>query len=119
MNLVSREKAIDVAIDEYNRGYKEGFEAGKASVFGGGDLISRQDAIDICRKYNGYGSIWSCILSDIQHLPSAQPERKKGKWILNRDDTLFWNCSCCGELSDYKYRFCPDCGADMRQGGTE
>lgn len=27
MNLVSREKAIDVAIDEYNRGYKEGFEA--------------------------------------------------------------------------------------------
>lgn len=50
MNLVSREKAIDVAIDEYNRGYKEGFEAGKASVSGGGDLISRQavlDAIDV------------------------------------------------------------------------
>ena len=27
MNLVSREKAIDVAIDEYNRGYKEGLKA--------------------------------------------------------------------------------------------
>ena len=40
--------------------------------------------------------------------PSAQPERKTGRWI---DD----NCSECGQ---YVYHgdarnFCPNCGADM------
>ena len=37
----------------------------------------------------------------------------RGKWIISRDNNQFY-CSVCGELSDYKYRFCPDCGADLR-----
>ena len=40
------------------------------------DLISRQAAIDTCMKYNGYGSVWACIMGDIKRLPSAQPEVK-------------------------------------------
>ena len=55
------------------------------------DLISRQAAIDICRKYNGYGSIWSCILSDIQRLPSAQPE------IIRCKDCR-WGREACGNI---------------------
>ena len=39
------------------------------------DLINRQDAIDACMKYNGYGTVWACIMGDIKRLPSAQPER--------------------------------------------
>ena len=38
------------------------------------DVISRQAAIDACMKYNGYGSVWACIMGDIKRLPSAQPE---------------------------------------------
>ena len=109
MNLVSREKAIDVAIDEYNRGYKEGFEAGKASVSGGSDLISRQAAIDICRKYNGYGSIWSCILSDIQFLPSAEPELIRCKDCAKRE---YCRTSTVWAVAPGDDWYCAD--ADMR-----
>lgn len=56
MNLVSREKAIDVAIDEYNRGYKEGFEAGKASVFAQPEIIHCKD----CVHYSAYKDNYMC-----------------------------------------------------------
>ena len=53
-------------------------------------------------------------------LPSAQPERKRGKWKPYRCD--MYECSECGyiytELTD-RHRcganFCPNCGADMRE----
>lgn len=35
------------------------------------DLISRKKAIDACMKYNGYGSVWACIMGDIKQLPSV------------------------------------------------
>ena len=38
------------------------------------DYISRQEAIDVCMKYNGQGYVWSCIMGDLRKLPSAQPE---------------------------------------------
>lgn len=38
------------------------------------DLINRDEAMAICDKYNGIGSIWACIKGDIRLLPSAQPE---------------------------------------------
>lgn len=38
------------------------------------DLIDRQQAIDACMKYNGYGTVWACIMGDIKLLPSAQTE---------------------------------------------
>lgn len=52
-------------------------------------------------------------------LPSAQPERKKGKWdTALRDDPLIKTsdciCSiCCGRTFGTP-DFCPNCGADMR-----
>ena len=103
------------------------------------DLISRQAAIDACRGMQTYklseGSDMLLIdkaeaMTKLMMLPSAQPERKKGKWIRHNtyhgDDTSGyvdpdWRCSECGkqamvnewmmyDLSD----FCPNCGADMR-----
>lgn len=87
------------------------------------DLIDRQQAIDACMKYNGYGTIWACIMGDIKQLPSAQPERKKGKWIRHDEIRNVYGgicieCSECGEkyvvqhIEDEKY--CRNCGADMR-----
>lgn len=50
----------------------------------------------------------------------------KGEWIESKERSGHWYCSVCGgihtdpetgkwrEIFDYKYPFCPNCGADMR-----
>ena len=84
------------------------------------DLISRQAAIDELDK-GAWGVEWDKTLAKtmIESLPSAQPERKKGKWI---DETFKprglvyhpYKCNQCGEHSEADSNFCPNCGADMR-----
>jgi len=53
--------------------------------------------------------------------PSAQPERKMGKWMVSyleheamgiRPKLLY--CSECCQCMAYSTNFCPNCGADMR-----
>lgn len=83
------------------------------------ELIYKQDAIDaiantIVRGESlGYG-----IAEDILYsVPSAEPERKKGKWLLI--DAGYYDyvkCSQCGETLVWGKNFCPNCGADMREG---
>jgi|GEM_PF-2707613 len=65
-------------------------------------------------------------LGNSERLPSAQPERKKGKWVQtikhHKDDEQEYdyieeNCSACGCRRKIGWRgtnFCPMCGADMR-----
>ena len=86
------------------------------------DLISRQAAIDAIRgeiEINGY----SHVVDVLEQLPSAQPERKTGKWIRHDEIKNVYGgicieCSECGEkyvvqhILDEKY--CRNCGADMR-----
>ena len=93
-----------------------------------GDLISRQAAIDAVHE-----EFDDCLVWDesgkrtadefeiiINRLPSAQPERKRGKWLAdNRPGGGFWVCSCCkfpseAFAADVLYKYCPNCGADMR-----
>ena len=45
------------------------------------DLISREDALKVCEKYNGQGYVWSCIRGDIERLPSAQPDLEEDEDI--------------------------------------
>lgn len=48
-------------------------------------------------------------------LPSAQPERKTGKWIRVIDGFECSNCECLVEEErEPLYDFCPLCGAEMR-----
>ena len=85
------------------------------------DTISRQEAIDVFPEDNlpwdtfeGYIAP-HLVRKILEQLPSAQPERKKGKWINGV-------CDQCGSHAPYwamastYYRssFCPNCGADMR-----
>ena len=68
------------------------------------------------------------MMSRINALPSAKPERNKGKWIYKNDLKQFF-CSECGYPSltyddIYIYgmdlpNYCEDCGADMREGQDE
>ena len=89
------------------------------------DLISRQAAIDAldgeitvtgranAEAVRGYANL---VCDRIKRLPSAQPERKKGRWIRNDNGT--YSCSVCQswipEEQHFYARYCLCCGADMR-----
>ena len=98
------------------------------------DTIYRQDAIDAVKKnkfrltfseeQNCEGHVaWSAeaVYSDVMEgalseLPSAQPEREKGEWILVTDNNgQHYECSRCGAWRYHQEQeFCGSCGADMR-----
>ena len=86
------------------------------------DCISRQTAIDaiMCEPTDAHYPSW--YAERLEQLPSAQPERKKGKWIYHSEigwgDT--WLCDQCGEkttstvMGKPRANYCPMCGAYMR-----
>lgn len=90
-----------------------------------GDLIDRQAAIDaiMCEPTDAHYPSW--YAERLEQLPSAQPERKKGKWIRHDEIKNVYGgicieCSECGEkyvvqhILDEKY--CRNCGAKMEVG---
>ena len=99
------------------------------------DLISRKAAI-LQLSHNKCGNEeWDIAvqhdIETITQLPSAQPERPKGHWIVWGGMDIPENhgkhkCSICGEFAPVRYEkplikeylsdFCPNCGADMRGG---
>lgn len=93
------------------------------------DLISRQAAIEALKRAEALTRAFGYhfVIDTIRELPSAQPERKKGKWIYGEDEYGIdgYHCDKCGFFVpwDYThkfidfikdYHFCPNCGADMR-----
>ena len=48
-------------------------------------------------------------------------ERPKGEWIFHKDnnESCRYGCNQCGNLNNIPSNFCPNCGADMREGGAE
>ena len=95
------------------------------------DLISRQAAIEELRRMMialyGYDatSIISCAIYKLQNLPSAETNRKMGKWIHDGYDHphgVDWmHCSECGKRDAYlpatMTNYCPNCGAMMKGEG--
>ena len=102
-------------------------------------LISQQAAIDaLCKSECGWNNAECrhkddtdfCVTCDnvkiIKSLPSAQPKPEIGHWVEIGDEPYDeWECDVCGFVIDgsgcidpeeYRdiYRFCPNCGADMR-----
>ena len=101
------------------------------------DLISRQAAtealdeqIEQCNKALGSFDIspkdeyaikverasLEAYKEQLENMPSAQPERKNGKWIVSHiPDSMLWECNQCGfDCGAHSFNFCPNCGADMR-----
>ena len=101
------------------------------------DLISRKSAIDAVnnafdRETLLTGFVRSIAVRAIRDMPSAQPERKKGKWkfekmkhIINGEVRDVIICSECDggwfryDISDNTVQnipnFCPNCGAKMEE----
>ena len=113
------------------------------------DSIGRQAAIDAMNTWDKFGCDpdgrlvrfddnkhyvpyvrYDDMVYVIKSLPSAQPEKKKGKWIefdSSEDKYDVIKCPCCkhtftvdsyhwtdiGFIKD-DFKFCPNCGADMR-----
>lgn len=97
------------------------------------DTISRQMAIDACHNLDdgkdayAYGFV---IEERLQKLPSAQPERKKGRWIIRNNPGTGWYRVTCSECSEDVtstipmigffpnakplWDYCPWCGARMK-----
>ena len=75
----------------------------------GNDLISRQAAIEALDCINGTEEV-------LRSLPSAQPERKRGKWIKGANHGLgvyTLTCDKCGyvDVSSNVINYCPNCGS--------
>ena len=90
------------------------------------DLISREDAIRwVKTECNPYGNptldfeSGKKVIKHLEQMPSAQPERKTGRWIPHEDEDgehYGDKCSECGEWYVMPYgktNFCPNCGANM------
>lgn len=64
-------------------------------------------------------SVWKLLdkkQKELYVLPSAQSERKRGKWIYNSPVTM--KCDQCGlvikDWDWHRFKFCPNCDCDMR-----
>lgn len=85
------------------------------------DLISRQAAINAPVRMVSEGIEWIPVYH-VEQLPSAQPQRIKGRWERKESDLSWWyECSECGESplfdpyeNEVLTRFCPFCGSGMR-----
>lgn len=125
-DLIRRQDAIDV------------FEILADKMSDAGQTVMAQ-AVAVCKDLRSAGPEW-VLESAIDYLhsvgwlqehdriltESAEPERKKGKWIydmqcIRGDGRIIrqFHCSECGTQGiDALFNFCPYCGADMR-GGNE
>lgn len=92
------------------------------------DTISRRKALTaiadlyVLEMTGERESTFNDIFEAINALPSAQPERKTGRWIdvMTEDWCTFDECKCsvCGAVECFnkgwkKFSYCPRCGAKM------
>ena len=87
------------------------------------DLISRQAAIDATQGIGRLATLpdndpvirMSAVEYVLFNLPSAQPERIRGRWIEKPHVHGGAYCSLCDyELHTNDTNFCPNCGAKMK-----
>ena len=81
------------------------------------DLISRQAAIEATwfePSYTDPLNVLTEVRDRLKALPSAQPERIRGRWIEKPHVHGVAYCSLCDyELHTNDTNFCPNCGAKM------
>lgn len=128
---------LDLLRDDY-RGIMEYINEVSSLYNSCTDAISRRAAVDALANYihnvdkvYSTGELSADDCKDAAHsilkdLPSAQPQRMRGRWIDAHRygwSGAYWfiKCGNCGYERrddnhdlDVEYKFCPNCGADMR-----
>ena len=82
-----------------------------------GDCISREKALQIIRAWFDRESTPSDMKNEIEQLPSVTVHQKIGRWIKCIDDngSSYYLCSACRCGEDFKFDWCPNCGANMSE----
>ena len=82
--------------------------------------MTNKDAIELLTYMKGaYGKRPQQALN--KAIRALQNERQKGKWIKWNFKTFGafgdweYKCSNCEKVYGGEYKFCPECGADMRK----
>ena len=79
------------------------------------DAISREAVKELFQE----GSVMGMYhFLGIDELPSVTPARKKGKWIVLKDeygDICEAICSCCEDNGNHRWKYCHTCGAEMKE----
>ena len=87
------------------------------------DLLVLSD-MEIVMCDGDYKEALKMLIDKIEHVPTIEPERKKGHWIRHPEQRNIFNgktieCSECHEKYRVQYvedeLFCRHCGADMRE----
>ena len=113
MRLIDADALINDAMDRYCKDCdkRKGIKSGKWKIiYEIGDVPCRACDVDD-------------MVNDIESAPTVDAvERKRGEWeqVANDDSGIDFRCSVChryrfhnGEMLR-KYKFCPNCGAEMR-----
>ena len=93
------------------------------------DAVSRRAVLDIVKFEENWLSdaksnnadtdiAFSGIRTQVAKLSPVTPVRKKGKWIVLKDeygDICEAICSCCEDNGNHKWKYCPNCGAEMEE----
>ena len=96
------------------------------------DAISRQAVLKLLSTMPPEEAITKAMLiQSVKQMDAAQPERKRGKWIIHETETDRYDdmkCPFCKKsytVDAYRiddigftaadFNFCPNCGADMRR----
>ena len=88
------------------------------------EFIDREKARDIVCSLCRWEGTSNCVECEhpIDAIPAADVRPVvRGQWSRVYDDFMKSNydtCSCCGKeyFGAYGFNFCPNCGADMREG---
>ena len=85
------------------------------------DAISRQAVLEVIRKCHCEEWVKANIGASIEVLSPVAPQPKTGHWIKTKeqDDAeplILWKCSECLTVQRLKAKYCPNCGAKMKDG---
>lgn len=76
-----------------------------------------EDTLETIIKY----VMWQTSEIAMQHIENAPTIEAvpvvRGEWMeaIGENYWFDYTCSICGELEEFEYNFCPNCGADMRK----
>lgn len=108
-DLISRQAAIDVVkgIDSYFVKYIEELPSAQPDL---------DEWCDTCKEYDQERHCCPRFNRVIKKaLEDAQPERKRGKWILQNDPNSklydWYVCSNCGAFIGTPTNYCSECGS--------